>query len=525
MKQGAKKRYGFIIWIIYGVFVIALCVLAVYALKYVHGIVLEYDAAQPENVTDEFLNDLKNIKSDTYELPEYTEQYLIGNDKYNVGSDRSSLVYLKSSLHDDVSVRLAGTSSDGDTLYRKYTVQSGGNGLGTLTLRGVNQRTKLFFFSMADWDVVKFEPVVSAEYYSIKIYMPGEIQASVNGVAVSEDEKKTDEDVPYCYIDKLLKEPDVSLTENGKNIEFELQNGVVYPMRYCYTLTFPDYIKVYMNGKPFEQTNTADDNYQYSFAEMLEPTVEIEDETGYRKAVVLDNPDISIYEYSVTIPDVYTLSVGNFEPKPTGKTSRHKDADSMAEYYDVCGIHLPDAVEYSFRSLDPDAEYVIHTGTKDVTMKGRTTVITDLFSSDTLPSLAADIDVYKMCKVWSDFMTVDLDGTEHGFYNVAKYLVKNSSLYKYAYKWATGIDITYTWDHKILSVEDTSITDYIKYSDTCFSCRVYFRKEMVVYYNPRIYRDDVFDNIVYFIYIDDTNDKVDNPHWVIASLHGREAEQ
>ena len=525
MKHKSKKRHGFILWIIYGVFVAALVVCAGFALKYVHEIVLEYDAAQPERVTAKFLNDLKKIKNDNYVLPEYTEHYLVGNEKYNVNADRSSLLYLKSSVGDDVSVRLAGTSAEGDGLFRKYTVQSKGKALGTLTIRGENQRTKLFFFSMADWEVVKFEPVVSAEYYSIKIYMPGEVRATVNGVEVSDGEIKRDGEVPYCIIDELLTEPTVSLTENGKNVEYVLKNGEVYPMRYCYTLTLPDCIKVYMNGEKIEREQVVDGKYQYSFAEMLEPTVEIEDETGYRKAVVLDAPDVTIYEYFVTIPDVYTLTAGELQPKPTGKTTKHKDADSMSEYYETCGIHLPDAVEYSFVSLDPDAEYVIHTGAEDIKMKGRTTVITDLFPSQTLPQLAADIDVYSICKVWSDFMTVDLEGKENGFYNVAKYLVKDSSLYKYAYNWATGIDITFTWDHKILSVEDTSITDYIKYSDTCFSCHVYFRKEMVVYFNPRIYRDDVFDNIVYFIYIDDTNDNKDNPHWVIASLHGWEAEQ
>ena len=461
--RSTKKRYGFIIWIIYGLFVVGLCVCAVFALKYVHGIVLEYDAAQPENTTDEFLTDLKGITDESYKLPEYTEHYLVGNDKYNVNADRSSLTYLKASVNGDLSVRLAESSSDGDTLYRVYTVQCGGKGLGTLTLRGTNQRTELFFFSMADWEVVKFEPVVSAEFYSLKIYMPGDIQANVNGVAVSADEIKNDESVPYCYIDELLKEPTVKLTENNKNIEYVLQNGTVYPMRYCYTLTFPDYIKVYMNGSRIEHEKVIDSQYQYSFAEMLEPSVEIEDETGYRVTVSLDAPDVTIYEYSVTIPDHYTLSVGNFSPKPTGKTEQHKYKDDLADYYEACRMHLPDAVEYSFVSLDPDAEYVIHTGAEDIAMRGRTTVIKDLFSSDTLPSLAADIDVYKICKIWSDFMTVDLSGSKYGFYTVADYLVKDSYLYKYAYKWATGTDITFTWDHKILSVEDNGLHQIQRY--------------------------------------------------------------
>lgn len=521
--SSTKKRRGFLLWIIYGAFVLLLCVCAATALIYTHGVVLEYDAAQPEKVTEEFLSDLKGITADTYELPEYTEHYLVGNEKYNVGEDRSSLSYLKSSVGDDLSVRLAESSSDGDTLCRKYTVLSGSKGLGTLTLRGENQRTKLFFFSMADWKIEKFEPVVSAEYYSVKIYLPDGINATVNGIAVSDDEIKRDEDVPYCKIDGLLKEPTVRLTDKDGEVDFILQNGAAYPVRFCYTLTLPDYITVYKNGSRIEHDKTVDGKYQYTFAEMTEPSVEIEDETGYRKAVVLDDPDVSIYEYSVTIPDVYTLSIGSYEPKPTGKVTPHKDADSMSEYYEVCGIKLPDAVEYHFASLDPDAEYVIHTEKGDVKMKGRTTVMTDLLSSDTLPELAADIDVYNICLVWSDFMTCDLEGKENGFYNAAKYLVKDSSLYKYAYSWATGIDREFGWDHKILSIEDKSITDYIKYSDTCFSCHVYFRKEMFVYFNS-LYRDDVFDNIVYFIYIDDTDNSVDDPHWVIALLHGWEAE-
>lgn len=523
MMSSTKKRRGFTVWIIYGAFVVLLCVCAVLALVYTHNIVLEYDAAQPENVTDEFLSDLKGIKNDTYELPEYTVHYLVGNEKYNVGADRSSLSYLKSSISDDTSVRLAESSSDNDVLYRKYTVTSGGKGIGTLTLRGENQRTKLFFFSMADWKIEKFEPVVSAEYYSVKIYLPDGIKATVNGVAVSDDEIRRDEDVPYCQIDELLSEPTVKLTDDNGDVDFILRGGTAYPARYCYTLTLPDYIKVYKNGALVEHDQVVDGKYQYTFAEMTEPSVEIEDETGYKKTVVLSDPDVSIYEYYVTIPDSYTLSVGDYEPKPTGKVTPHRDADSMSEYYEVCGIRLPDGVEYHFASLDPDAEYVIHTEKGDVKMKGRSTVVSDLFSSDTLPDLAADIDVYKICMVWSDFMTCDLEGKENGFYNVAKYLVKDSSLYKYAYSWATGVDITFGWDHKILGVEETAITDYIKYSDTCFSCHVHFRKRMFVYFNS-IYRDDVFDNLVYFIYIDDTDDNTDNPHWVIASLHGWEAE-
>ncbi len=521
MKNKTKKRHRFIIWIIYGVFVLLLCIAAAFALRYVHGVVLEYDSAQPEKTTDEFLAELKSASDESYVPADYTESYLVGNEKYNVNADRSSLAYLRSGVGDGMSVRLAGSYPEGDVLYRKYTVQRDGRALGTLTLRGVNQRTKLFFFTMADWSIVKFEPVVSAEFYSVKIYMPGDIQAAVNGVAVSEDEIKKDGDVPYCRIDELLKEPTVTLTENGENVDFMLRDGVVYPMRYCYTLTLPEYIKVYMNGDPKEHDGSAGEKYRYSFAEMLEPVVEVEDETGYRKTVDLSAPDVSIYEYSVTVPETYGLTVGSYEPEPTGKTVPHKDADALAEYN---GFSLPASVEYGFRSLDPDAGYVIHTGNGDVEMKGYTTVITDLFTSDALPSLASDIDVFGICKVWSDLMTGDLEGRENGFYNAAKYLVKDSSLYEYAYKWATGVDITFHWDHKILGVKDVSVTDYIKYSDTCFSCHVYFKKELYLYFNSGMHRDDIFDNIVYFIYVDDTDDKTDNPHWAIAAMHGPEAE-
>ena len=226
----------------------------------------------------------------------------------------------------------------------------------------------------------------------------------------------------------------------------------------------------------------------------------------------------------MTVPDAYTLSVGDLKPAPTGKVIAHRDADIMSEFYDRCDMRLPDGVEYSFKTLDPDAEYVIHTGEKDVGMKGRTTVISDFFPSDTQPEFGSDIDIFKMCKVYSDLMTCDLEGELYGFHTAAKYLVKGSALYKYAYKWATGMDITYGWTHKINGVYDTSITDYIKYSDTCFSCRVYFRKEMYVYFSSGITRNDVFDNTVYFVYVDDSDNGVDDPHWAIGAMHGLEAE-
>ena len=119
-------------------------------------------------------------------------------------------------------------------------------------------------------------------------------------------------------------------------------------------------------------------------------------------------------------------------------------------------------------------------------------------------------------------MTDDLNGELHGLYTVYDFLIKDSDYYRYAYEWATGIDITFTSTHTIDSFTNERVTNFNQYNENCFSCEVYFEKNMSLYRGSTYVgaRTDVFHSIMYFLYIDDTPDNgIDDPHWAIAVMH------
>ena len=78
------------------------------------------------------------------------------------------------------------------------------------------------------------------------------------------------------------------------------------------------------------------------------------------------------------------------------------------------------------------------------------------------------------------FLPDDLEGRLHGFYNISKHLIKDSSLYEYAYKWATGEDITFVSSHTLQNPTFTNekISNFEIYDKNAFSCEVYLEKNM-----------------------------------------------
>jgi len=63
----------------------------------------------------------------------------------------------------------------------------------------------------------------------------------------------------------------------------------------------------------------------------------------------------------------------------------------------------------------------------------------------------------------------------------------------------------------------------VVYSENCFSCDVSFNKHMILTRSKKKV-DDYFYNRIYFVYSDDSNDGIDNPHWAIADIKYLEKE-
>lgn len=138
---------------------------------------------------------------------------------------------------------------------------------------------------------------------------------------------------------------------------------------------------------------------------------------------------------------------------------------------------------------------------------------------DALEKLAGDIDILKIAKDWNLYLTDDLEGRLHGFYNISKHLIKDSSLYEYAYKWATGEDITFVSSHTLQNPAFTNekISNFEIYNENAFSCEVYLEKNMRLKSSGRKITDTMNEKM-YFAYYDETQDGKNNPTWKLVNM-------
>ena len=127
-------------------------------------------------------------------------------------------------------------------------------------------------------------------------------------------------------------------------------------------------------------------------------------------------------------------------------------------------------------------------------------------------------DIAKIAEDWSLFLSNDLSGSTNGFYNISKYLIKNSYLYNYAYKWATNEDITFISRHTLKNPAFTNekISNFTIYNNKAFSCEVYLDKNMRIANGNDLV--DKMNERMYFAYYDDTNDGTNNPSWKLVNM-------
>lgn len=112
-------------------------------------------------------------------------------------------------------------------------------------------------------------------------------------------------------------------------------------------------------------------------------------------------------------------------------------------------------------------------------------------------------DIMKIAEDWSLFLSRDLKGTLHGYYDIKNYLIADSEMAKYAYKWATNIDIMFISNHTLDNPTFTGekLENFEIYSDKAFSCEVYLEKNMTLADGQRM--QDVMHEKMYFSYEND----------------------
>lgn len=228
---------------------------------------------------------------------------------------------------------------------------------------------------------------------------------------------------------------------------------------------------------------------------------------------------IDLTNYTFSIPDGYTPVINNRHVDTSYKT---ENTEQIPEFAYVSNyISMPSYVEYKVDNVLADSDIkVLNTNGEEVPIEINGSKVKATYAS-AASELSEDRknEALSMVQTYEDFNTDDLGGANHGLATVQSFLIKDSDYWNMAKQWAGGVDITFTSAHKFDDPKYTNVVvdNYAEYSDVCYSLHIAFSKNMILTRTGEKISND-FDSTVFFIYYDDSDDGIDNPHWCIADM-------
>lgn len=282
-----------------------------------------------------------------------------------------------------------------------------------------------------------------------------------------------------------------------------------------YSLLLPPSVKVALNGKELTGSVSPDDPEKlvYNVSAFGSPKLTVSDTVG-NVLECRDDSKIDISEYKITLPDNFSLKVNGKEVSPD--IAQKTDNPSYVNVSEYCG-NMPKLLLFDCAVLgsEPLIEIFDPMGNAmEYEPEENTVVITEQPSYADAPpqELLAYIDPMSAAKDWSLFLTKDLEGANYGFSTLAKYLAEGSYLYDVAWNYANGIDITFTSNHDYPYFSDESLSNFIRYTEDCFSCDVFFNKHMDLSSGSHVV--DTMNSRFYFV----NNGSAEAPDWIIADI-------
>ena len=213
-----------------------------------------------------------------------------------------------------------------------------------------------------------------------------------------------------------------------------------------------------------------------------------------------------LYNLEFYLSSNYTLYINDVKVKD----SDLKGAEKIKEYEEVYDkVDLPSLNHYQISGLTVKPKIVIKDKSgKEIKTeyKDNAYYANDYFKTDdikeAMQKLKAEYDPLKFARNWSLFLTDDLSGARHGFYTLEPNLMEGTAMYKRAYSWATGVDVTFTSIHTLDKETFTNekVSNFTIYNENAFSVEVYLEKNMTLIDKQK--KQDVLHDIFYYVYYD-----------------------
>lgn len=213
-----------------------------------------------------------------------------------------------------------------------------------------------------------------------------------------------------------------------------------------------------------------------------------------------------MYSYTIEVPSDHKVYVNDLEV--TDDYIKIEEQDSLEELAKYTTISVP--IKYELKDFykiptikitDKEGEMVEYEQDGFSIKKGlgREKIKEEQKAMDKIKKAP---DIKKIARDWSLYLTDDLGGKMHGYPIIKNYLVPDGSLQKFAYKWATNVDITFISNHTLDTPVFTNekVENFEIFNENAFSCEVYLEKNMRVKGKP--HKDSMHDKM-YFVYLEE----------------------
>lgn len=497
---------------VYLVYVLLLVVVAVFAISHVKGLLQKYEEMRPEQCVKAAIAQLAEDAASgnfftKYELPEVTPG------KYEEGMDIKK-EYLASFVKEEMTYSSSTGNNEEDELC--FDIKNQGRTLATVRLKATGPAvTELGVFSYREWEIQEITPILEKVDY--KILVPSDFKITANDILLTAEDgtAKDDKRITYTVAGVYLVPEFEIKNKDGIDVDYTVDGDKVLAKFYDYALLLPSALEVYVNGELVSGVVKEDHRISYTIQTLEKPEVVIKDYYG-NSFTYEGKGEIPLTFCSIYADSGYSVKVDDAEiAKEAVTQSTVKEYEPMNGYVD----NLPQITLFQVAILKDDAAVSIFDA------KGAAVEFepgeeeydftTSAATGGDVPSEVSDeINVLKVAQDWSLFMSNDKK-----FSSLKQYLIKGSYQYDTAYKYATGVDITFVSGHYLSDPAFTgnSVKNFKWITEDAFSVDVRCVKHMVLK-RTGMKVDDEMNNRMYFVKYDDTDDGKDNPTWKLISM-------
>ncbi len=485
---------------VYLAYVAILAILVGSATFYVRSLLRDYEAAQPEQRAWEVAEALASDATagrfwDRFPLP------AVSLGPYEQGMDLQTGYPALFTGEDLRAIPKSGQHGEDELT---YLITSGDFPLAEVHLQAVGPAvTRLGLFTTREWAATDIQLLLEPRDYYMDLPPSHYFTVRLNGQDLTADASGR-----YSVSGLYLKPVFAIADPSGAPANYAIKDGQILPELYSYDLTLPAALLV-DTDKGFYQGNAVEnDQIRHVIASIEKPSVTISD--TYGNTIPYEGGALPLTRITITAEEGYTVSVQG-QPAVPNRTFFPDEYAHFAEF--VPG--LPQTQVYDIVILRENGEAVVTdpAGTAATLLAGEHTLTAQPAPLDAVPA-ELGVDVLDIAQKWSLFMSNDL-----AFSKVSPYLIWDSYQYQVAYRYAHGIDITFTSRHTLAAppFTDAAATNFQWLAEgQCFSVDIHFVKHMRLASGMAV--DDTMNDRFYFVLYDDTDNGIDDPAWKIGGM-------